>query len=185
MTKGGKEHTLNDMTDLSGFLQKAIAKGVDDALIVAPAKVFTAPWVVMKCRFGCPGYGGRLCCPPYSPAHGETRAVLDSYSRAILCHRHWQKGYGVVSAFNEALVDLERELFLSGYYKALAMGSGPCTLCVECEKEHPCRHTDRARPSMEACGIDVFATARESGFSIEVVKNHRQARDIFGIVLVE
>jgi hypothetical protein len=38
---------------------------------------------------------------------------------------------------------------------------------------------------MESCGIDVYKTARESGLPIKVVKDHSQARDIYGLVLVE
>lgn len=43
----------------------------------------------------------------------------------------------------------------------------------------------RARPSMEACGIDVFKTARDNGFPIEVVRTRDEEENIFGLVLVE
>ena len=42
-----------------------------------------------------------------------------------------------------------------------------------------------ARPSMEACGIDVFKTARDNGFPIEVVRSHEETRNIYGVILVE
>lgn len=171
-----------------GTLRKHIeeVKGVvDDALVIDPSTVATAPWVRLKCRFGCGGFGQRLCCPPYSPTPEETQKVLDSYGQAILLHRHWQKGYGTVQTFNDLLVELERSLFLDGFYKAFAMGSGPCTLCPECNTSGTCRNAERARPSMEACGIDVFATARKHGLPIEVVRAHNQERNIYGLVLVE
>jgi hypothetical protein len=38
---------------------------------------------------------------------------------------------------------------------------------------------------MESCGIDVFKTARDNGFPIDVVKTHEEERNIFGLVLVE
>jgi hypothetical protein len=38
---------------------------------------------------------------------------------------------------------------------------------------------------MEACGIDVFATVREHGLPISVVRNRNEERNIFGLVLVE
>jgi hypothetical protein len=38
---------------------------------------------------------------------------------------------------------------------------------------------------MEACGIDVFKTARDNGFPIEVVRNREEKRDLFGLILVE
>jgi hypothetical protein len=38
---------------------------------------------------------------------------------------------------------------------------------------------------MEACGVDVYQTARENGFPIQVVKTHEEGQDIFGLVLVD
>ena len=38
---------------------------------------------------------------------------------------------------------------------------------------------------MEACGIDVFKTARDNGFTIEVVRRHGEEMNLFGLVLAE
>jgi hypothetical protein len=38
---------------------------------------------------------------------------------------------------------------------------------------------------MEACGIDVFKTARDNGFPIEVLRTRDKGRNMFGLVLVE
>jgi hypothetical protein len=38
---------------------------------------------------------------------------------------------------------------------------------------------------MEACGIDVFKTARDNGFHIEVVRTRDEEMNIFGLILVE
>jgi hypothetical protein len=38
---------------------------------------------------------------------------------------------------------------------------------------------------MEACGIDVFATARANGFEIEVVQSKDQKGDYYGVVLID
>ncbi len=83
------------------------------------------------------------------------------------------------------MVRLEIEIFLDGYYKAWSMGSGPCRLCKECDLAVPCKNGLEARPSMEACGIDVYKTARDNGFHIEVVKTHDDERNVFGLILVE
>ena len=80
---------------------------------------------------------------------------------------------------------IERQLFLAGYYKALGLGAGPCYLCRSCPLDGNCRHADKARPAMEACGIDVFGTARTHGFTIEVVRNRRDPQHYFGMVLIE
>jgi len=65
------------------------------------------------------------------------------------------------------------------------MSSGPCHLCDTCEVEEGCRQAEQARPAMEACGIDVFATARANGFSIDTIKDRKQTPDFFSLVLVE
>jgi predicted metal-binding protein len=87
--------------------------------------------------------------------------------------------------FNQVIVSLEIQIFLDGYYKAWSMGAGPCRLCKECDTSGLCKHGDEARPSMEACGIDVYKTARENGFHIEVVRTHEEERNFYGVILVE
>jgi predicted metal-binding protein len=173
------------MEQLAPYLKFALDRGITDAIVVETARVVTAPWVRLKCQFGCAGYGDRLCCPPYTPNWEETRKVLDSYRYGLLFHLHFAKDYKNITDFNAILVELERTLFLDGFYRAWTMGSGPCRLCKECNISGPCVHADKARPSMESCGIDVFATARQHNLPIEVVRNHSQARDTYGLVLVE
>jgi predicted metal-binding protein len=130
-------------------------------------------------------YGTSLCCPPYTPTPEQMRKILDSYRYGILLHRHIRKGYKYADGFNEIMVNLERTIFLDDYYKAWSVGSGPCTLCKECNVSGPCLHQDKARPSMESCGISVFRTARENGLPITVVRDYSQDRDIYGLILVD
>jgi len=170
--------------DLAPYVKMALQRGVDDAAVVETSRVVTAPWVRMKCQFGCAGFGQSLCCPPRTPTPDETRQILDSYTHGILLHRHIKKGGKAVERLSQTAVDLERTLFLDGYYKAWTLGSGPCGRCKECNME-ACVHPDKARPSMEACGIDVFATARAYRFPIHVVRDVADERDFYALVLVE
>lgn len=160
------------------FVKKAAELGALDARIIDASTIVTAPWVRLKCQFGCGGYNSSLCCPPHSPAPDETRRVIDSYKKAILVHT---RELGNVT---KIIVRLEREIFLAGFYKALGFGSGPCSVCRSCP-EDGCSHPEKARPSMEACGIDVFATARGNGFPINVVKNEKSEQNYYGVVLIE
>lgn len=44
------------------------------------------------------------------------------------------------------------------------LGAGGCSLCEKCSyPDAPCRHPDKARRSMEACGIDVVSLSRNLG----------------------
>jgi predicted metal-binding protein len=88
-------------------------------------------------------------------------------------------------AVKNAVAILEREMFLDGFYKAFGMGSGPCRFCRICDLRKPCRYPERARPAMEACGIDVFQTARNNGLTIDVVREERSSCTYFGLILIE
>ncbi len=176
------------MKSVESFCRRAVEMGVEEAKVIAPDSVVTAEWVRMKCQYGCPGFGQSLCCPPRTPTPDMTRKVIDSYQKAILLHQRLAEGEkrrGGGRAFRKAIVRLETEIFLDGYYKAWGMGSGPCDLCKECNLTGSCNHGLEARPSMEACGIDVFKTARDNGFPIEVLRTRDERRNMFGLVLVE
>jgi predicted metal-binding protein len=173
------------MKKLSKYLSMALKKGMTDAIVVETSRVYTAPWVRMKCQFGCRRYGQSHCCPPHTPSPDEMRKILDSYSRAILLHRNWGADVLPAGGFNEVMLELERTIFLDGYYKAWSVGSGPCTMCKTCSITGACLHSALARPSMESCGIDVFKTAREQGLPIKVLKSKNEERQSYGLLLVE
>jgi predicted metal-binding protein len=175
--------TSTKQTKLSNEQLRELAKsktGVIDACIISPSEVVTATWVRLKCQFGCDGYGQCLVCPPFTPTPEQMRNVLDNYHRAVLLHCLPDADVKEIAA------ELEREIFLSGCWKAFGLGAGPCYFCRVCPvEEKQCRHADRARPSMEACGIDVFSTVRKFGFPIEVVRTTRQCPNYYGLILVD
>jgi predicted metal-binding protein len=158
--------------------ERVLELGAKEAKIISPSDVVTGLWVRWKCQFGCGGYGSSWICPPRSPRPEETRRLLDEYKRAILIE-------GGLTNTKKIAARMEREIFLAGFYKAFALGSGPCRLCPSCSLDEGCRHPQEARPSMEACGIDVFATARKQGFTIDVVKSRQDPQHYFGLVLIE
>jgi hypothetical protein len=98
--------------------------------------------------------------------------MLDEYQTGILLHGgNWESVRDIART-------LERNVFLAGYYKAFAFACGPCWLCKTCAVAKrkqgmvaACKHPDKARPAMEAAGIDVFATAHAAGLPIEVVRS--------------
>jgi predicted metal-binding protein len=161
-------------------VKRALAAGAEDAKLIPANTIVTGEWVRFKCQYGCGGYGRCLTCPPYSPTPEETAKILSEYEKAVLVRTDGH------TSVRSIVIELEREAFLDGYYKALAMGAGPCDLCKACPaEEEDCPHRDRARPSMEACGIDVFQTARSNGLPIQVVKDYDCPQNYYGIVLLE
>jgi predicted metal-binding protein len=164
---------------LERWIGRARELGAQGARIVGPRDVFCAEWVRLKCQYGCDGFGSSLTCPPHTPTPERTRRIVDEYSRLLLVHcKRWADVHGIV-------VPLEREIFLDGHHKAFAWSAGPCRLCRTCDTSGTCRHAERARPAMEACGIDVYATARKAGFPIRVVRSRRDDDNYFGLVAIE
>lgn len=162
--------------ELEQFIRSHGAKNVR---MIDPRLVVTGEWVRLKCQFGCARYGKYHTCPPYSPRPEETRRLLDGYSVGLLIH--WGSRFPGYAIFFE----IERRAFRLGLHKAFGLASGPCDLCEECEVEEPCRQPNRARPSMEACGIDVFFTARSEGLPIEFIESRDDAPNFYSLLLVE
>ena len=148
-----------------------------DAKIIPADTIVAAQWVRAKCQFGCGGYGKRLTCPPHSPAPEETSQMLINYKHALLIHGDEE------TPITRIVAALEREIFLDGHYKAFGMGAGPCSICEECVE--PCKYPHQARPSMEACGIDVYTTVRANGFPIQVLKDEGYKPNYYGLVLID
>ncbi len=162
----------------AAFVARAVEAGAVEAKIIDTSTIVTGAWVRMKCKFGCSGYDSSLCCPPHTPGPDETRKVIDCYRKAILIHCDDTR------KVTKLVVKLEREVFLAGFHKAFGFGAGPCTICRQCTGD-VCKYPERARPSMEACGIDVFGTARGNGYPIDVVADYDDDDNYYGLVLIE
>ncbi|MEM0024693.1 MAG: DUF2284 domain-containing protein [Thermofilaceae archaeon] len=185
------EHLRSDKVKLERDLEElrrlAVKLGAEDARPIQALAVVVRDWVRWKCRFGCGEYGRRLTCPPFSPTPEETRRVLSEYGVGLIVKFGpcLEAGYDEGVNVHEVMFQLEREAFLMGYYAAFSLACGPCPYCEECNvKEGVCRNPERARPSMEACGIDVYATARNAGYELKVVTSYEQRPTFFGLLLL-
>jgi predicted metal-binding protein len=198
---------IKDLDDLLLNLQSIH----QDIKSISADKIVVADWVRLKCRYGCRAYGKHLCCPPYAPTPEEMRRVVGEYEKAILARFEAAPGpcddpkhlhhylWNSISHLHKTVYELEKKAFLSGYYKALGFYAMPCTMCETCVIEEKlfkgeeispldplrCRHKDLMRPSMEACGIDVFKTLENAGYSPQVLKSYSESLALFGMVLLE
>lgn len=175
---------------LERYRLKAIELGASDA------KVIPANWVVvdervrMKCFVPrCPRVGESPNCPPYTPEPDVVRNALGKYSWAVFIRTdveplrdYMPKRGGSAEERLRALsfhaengrivCELEGLAFKDGYYLALGLGGGSCKdyLCggQVCQflDSGRCRFPLRARPSMEAMGIDVFALINKVGWQV-------------------
>lgn len=159
---------------------QAKAAGFSFARVMDAGGIAVEPWVRLKCRYGCPRYGRSLSCPPASPGEAEMRAVISRYRYALLV-----QGAPPSCLFHERLLGLERAVFLAGYPDALAFGAGPCPVCTACPEDGRCRFPEKARPSLEACGVDVYATARRAGLALSPVSHRQGFVKYVGLVLFD
>jgi predicted metal-binding protein len=81
---------------------------------------------------------------------------------------------------------IESKAFLQGYRFSVGFIAGSCKLCPKCvavDSCEPCRHPFRARPSMEAMGIDAVQTARNAGLPFDIPAKDKIVWN--GLVLVD
>ena len=169
----------------------AIAHGLKDFKWIRPRAVILGQWVRMKCNFGCPGYGKRGTCPPEVPSVEECKEFFKEYQHGLFFHlakkfKEPTKRDSWMREWNQRMLDLEREVFLSGYQKAFIFPHAPCRLCKQCTgTQENCRHPYMARPSLESFGVDVYSTARMMGYPIQVLKDYHEEVNRYGLLLVE
>ncbi|MGZ4863924.1 MAG: DUF2284 domain-containing protein [Halobacteriota archaeon] len=87
----------------------------------------------------------------------------------------WNQTYLIAKNTLETIADrLEADAFKKGFKYATAFSAGKCTLCEACAGiGNRCRNPYKARPSMEAMGIDVGETARNAGLPFEEAASDR------------
>ncbi len=165
--------------------------GFDDYRWIRAEQIQVAQWVRFKCMFGCSSYGKKGTCPPQVPAVAECREFFAEYDKAVIFHlskavdhpeerRLWSKDV------SDRLLRLEREVFWSGFHKAFMLFMDECRLCEQCTgTREACVKKEEARPGPESLAVDVFATVRSAGYSIEVLRDYKETMHRYAILLVE
>jgi len=154
-------------------------------------KIIVANWVRMKCQYGCSNYGKSLSCPPNSPPISDCKEFFREYQDAVLFHfpisvEKPEDRFSWSKKTNEALLKIEREVFLSGYHKAFILPVNECSVCEECVQNRvDCKLPKVLRPVPESMGVDLFATARGCGYPIDVLTRHTDEMNRYAILLVE
>ena len=158
---------------------------------IDPEKIVVSQWVRLKCTFGCGEYGQNASCPPNVPSVEECREFFGEYGTAAAFHfqtslespeeRHaWSK------EINLGLLELEREVFLSGFHKAFLLFMDSCGICKKCAGVRgECKSPKLARPTPEAMAMDVYTTVRQHGFPIQVLKDYSEAMNRYAFLMIE
>ncbi len=164
-----------DKLEIGGLCKE---RNAIDFKFIEPLSIVVGHWPRHKCQYGCSGYNTNLCCPPYSPTADATKKMIAEFNHALLIH------FVDMRKVSKSVVQIEREIFLKNYPKVIGFGAGICKLCKKCSLTE-CKFPKLARPSMEACGIDVYSTAKNNGFSINVLKSKDYNQNYYGLILIE
>ena len=174
--------------DLERYRELALESGASEAVAIPAGDVTVDERVRLKCVVPrCLRAGETPNCPPYAPDLDLIRRAVSRFSWAILfkCDVEPIEEYvprrGATKAeqrrtlsFHQKsgqVVDtLERRAYKDGYHLVMGLGGGSCKdyLCqgMICQflDSGRCRFPHRARPAMEAMGIDVFALINKAGW---------------------
>lgn len=176
------QYTLEDLFIKHGF---------DDFKWISGKDIQVSQWVRIKCMYGCSSYGKNSTCPPNVPTVSECISFFSEFSRAAIFHfkmqfeneeqlMHW------CNTINNKLSDLEKEIFLCGFYKAFVLYVDQCNICCYCANERSeCKNKKIARPCTEALAVDVYETVRSLGYPIKVIKDSTEETNRYAILLIE
>jgi len=195
--------------DLERYCQYAMELGADEARVVDASTIPVKDAVAFKCRVPqCFGYNNCGQCPPYAPKPSEIRQLLKDYSYGVLfvrrvsskllkLDRNDKERKAAFRSILDIVSKLESSAFYDGHYLAVGFGAGSCfsSLCdpkLGCQvlKGEKCRFPLKARPSMEAVGMDVYNLIASSAWEIYPYGSDANPEDISvanlaGLVLVQ
>lgn len=167
-------------------------QGMNNFKWLPASEIKVEQWVRFKCRFGCHCYGKKQVCPPNVPNISECREFIEGYQDTVIfefaqnvADREERRAY--CRDINQQFYELERQVFLAGYYKVFALYCDPCNICgggICVSDIAECRDPIKARPSPEGIGIDVFSTAQKAGFNLQVLKDHSETMKRYAIMLI-
>ena len=174
--------------NLERYRELALELGASEAAIIPASDVTIDERVRLKCVVPrCLRAGETPNCPPYVPDLDLVRRALSRFSWALLfkCDVEPIENYsperGVTreekrrtlsfhQRSGEVVYALERQAYKDGYHLAMGFGGGSCKdyLCqgMICQvlDSGRCRFPHRARPAMEAVGIDVVSLISKVGW---------------------
>ncbi len=199
------------MEGINFLCEKAKELGASFCKVISAREIVLDERVKFKCMAPlCPYYRANLMCPPFVMPLREFKEVLKRYKTAILIKvideipqskvleekRNLSEVYledeyeEIISPsamkLYEVVSRVEAEAFNMGYRFAAGLIGGHCRLCKECNVKRGnsiCSKPFKARPSMEALGIDVFETCKKAGAPIRFPAENKIVR--VGLILLD
>jgi len=135
---------------------------------------------VLKCRWGCDcSKIISVRCDNKNISIQERKDIINQYKKIFILHSN------DAVELTRACLELEKILFLDGYYFAFTLRA--CNYCKECDikKGLECKYPEKIRPCEEMFGINVFETVKKLDLPIKVLQNKEEEQNRYGFVLIE
>ncbi len=156
----------------------ALSLGCVEAKIIPTKNIMLGNWVKLQCQYGCSHFGKLFTCPPCTPNADDMSDILMDYQQALLIKASSAKDV------HKIVLSLESRLKTQGEYKAFGLEALPCDLCEVCTVETQCQFPEEARPTLQACGIDVPQTVSGTGWDVATEHSPCSEAYPFGMVLI-
>lgn len=184
--------------DAEALCRQALEEGAQDARVI--------PCRGLRFRKGKGAGGGRgqagakpsLHWPSPSYPLDSLKEGLGRYRLAVVFRVQAQesgpeKEKEALEELYRLVSRLESACFYKGYHLALGLASGNCRdvfcsserRCQAMIKGKPCLHPNKARPSIEACGLDPAALAASLEPSRSEKRGRQASSGLLGIVFVD
>ena len=166
--------------DLNKYIQMASDLKMVNATLISYDDIFFDKRAMLKCLWGCEDFFNRtIKCSVRNTTLQERIDMVKAYKSILLVHSN------NAAELSCAVIAIEREAFLDGYYFAFAIRT--CNLCKNCALAlgKPCPTPEKIRPCDQSFGIDVYKTARKQGLPCNVLQKNDEVQNRYGFVLIE
>lgn len=179
------------MMETNELIQNILALGAGKAALIPADQIVLAASFRDACaQNSCGAYGKYWVCPPACGEIDTLMARVRSFDQAILYESvgHFEDSFdidGMIAARRAHSVlsrRIEEELRGLLPPERLHLSVGGCDLCKACTypEGQPCLFPERALLSLEACGVDVYQTAKAAGLPYY---NGANTVTYFGLIL--
>lgn len=162
------------MKDIDRFISIAKEQGADIVCPIYAKDIRFDFRTTFKCRT-CSKYGQIPTCPPNIPDFDYFKRLFSKYTYGLLVAKKYD--YCTVEEYDykrkesgprlqEILLFLEKQAFQHNYYWAISFTGGSCRVCKTCSNNGKCQNPEKGRIPLEATGVDVISTCKNSGIEI-------------------
>ena len=159
--------------EIQKLIDAALAAGAAKATVIDGSQIVVSEEFRGICQSNqCGSYDRCWMCPPHIGPIGELMEQVRSYPKGLLYQTigEIEDSYDIEGMFEASARHAQVSQRLQGVAASLIenpflhLTCGGCHLCQTCAKRSgdPCRFPDKALPSLEGYGVDVYNTTKDT-----------------------